>query len=304
MAARRGIKAIAAVDVKNASTRDNFVPLVSEHVPGHLTWLSKDQCSSESDRTTSISPLGTPRVITAGKGTCGSYNNRIVTEGTKITLTSAWAVGSFLSSVCLTSINLIQHWLMAACSSRQMGLAAPPGTYRTLQGHLYGGRCCLGEDLVQACAESMYFSGSLYWQNNYSDQRVIHNCPPATGFLREDVGMSTAIPCTHTAPHTTLVSLFSACRTLLWHKSWGLFSKEVIYTGGRKNAAPTTVSPHLMQKPGGLPTNCHNFFMNSSGLPAWSSLWPYKQTLMLMWLHSLWLAFSQRTALMQLLRPI
>lgn len=64
------------------------------------------------------------------------------------------------------------------------------------------GRCCLGEDLAQACAESMYFSGSLCWQNNYSDQRVIYNCPPATGFLREDVGMSPAIACTHTQLHT------------------------------------------------------------------------------------------------------
>lgn len=34
VAARRGIKAIAAVDVKNSSTRDNFVPLVTEHMPG------------------------------------------------------------------------------------------------------------------------------------------------------------------------------------------------------------------------------------------------------------------------------
>lgn len=46
MAARRGTQAIAAVDVKNTSTRDNFVPFVSEHMPGHLTWLRKDQCSS------------------------------------------------------------------------------------------------------------------------------------------------------------------------------------------------------------------------------------------------------------------
>lgn len=198
----------------------------------------------------------------------------------------------FLSSVCFTNINLIQPWLTAACSSSQMGLAAPPGTYTTLQGRLYGGRCCLGEDLAQACAESMYFSGSLYRQNNYSGQRVIYNCPPATGFLREDVGMSTAIPCAHTATHTTALSLFNACRILLWHKSWGLFSKEVTFTGGKKNAAPTTVSPHLTQKPGGLPTNCHNFFMNSSGLTAWLSLWPYKKTLMLMWLHSLWLALD------------
>lgn len=31
---------------------------------------------------------------------------------------------------------------MAACSSRQMGLAAPPGTSRTLQWRLCSGRCC------------------------------------------------------------------------------------------------------------------------------------------------------------------
>lgn len=34
----------------------------------------------------------------------------------------------FLSSVCFTNINVIQHWLMAACSSSQVGLTAPLGT--------------------------------------------------------------------------------------------------------------------------------------------------------------------------------
>lgn len=181
---------------------------------------------------------------------------------------------------------------MPACSSSQMGLAAPPGTYMTLWGCLCGGRCCLGKDLVQACAESMYFSGSLYWQNNYSGQRVIYNCPPATGFLREDVGMNAAIPCTHTSTRTAAASLLNECRILFWHKSWGFFSQGGHLYGGKKNAAPTTVSPHLIWKPGGLPTDCHNFFMNSSELTAWVSLWPYKQTRTLMWLHSLWPALD------------
>lgn len=105
---------------------------------------------------------------------------------------------------------LIQPQLMPVYSSSQMGLAAPPGTYTTLQERLYGGRCCLGKDLARACAESMYFSGSLYWQNNYSGQRVIYNCPPATGFLREDVGTNTAVPCTHTSTHTAAASLMNA----------------------------------------------------------------------------------------------
>lgn len=46
MAGRRGIKTIVAADIKNISTGDDFVPLVSEHIQDHLTWLSKDQCGS------------------------------------------------------------------------------------------------------------------------------------------------------------------------------------------------------------------------------------------------------------------
>lgn len=76
------------------------------------------------------------------------------------------------------------------------------------------------------------------------------------------------------------------------------FSKDVTCRGwggggvGVKNTAPTTVSPHLIRKPGGLPTNCHNFFVNSLGLTAWVSLWPYKPTQTLTWLYSLWLALD------------
>lgn len=177
---------------------------------------------------------------------------------------------------------------MAACSSSQMGLAAPTGTYRTLQGHLYGGRCCLGEDLAQACAESIYFPGRTII---VAKELFITVLPKRDSWGRMLV-WALLFP-VRTLLHTHHSGVAIRCmQILLWHKSWGLFSKEVTYTGGRKNAALTTVSPHLMQKPGGLPTNCHNFFMNSSGLTAWLSLWPYKQTLMLMWLHSLWLALD------------
>lgn len=148
----------------------------------------------------------------------------------------------FYLQYALQTLVLIQPCLMPAYSSSQMGLAAPPGTYTTLWGCVYGGRCCLGKDLVQACAESMYFSGSLHWQNNYSGQRVIYNCPPATGFLREDVGMNTAISCAHTSTHTAAASLFNECRILFWHNSWVFFFQGGHLYGGKKNAAPTTAS--------------------------------------------------------------
>lgn len=140
-------------------------------------------------RTTSMTPCETPRAPLQGKALAVLETIVwVAAEDTETVWTSPSAVLFFLQYILRTLI-LIQLWLMPVCSSSsQMGLTAPPGTYRTLQGRLYGGRCCLGKDLVQACAESMYFSGSLYWQNNYSGQSVIYNCPPATGFLREDVG--------------------------------------------------------------------------------------------------------------------
>lgn len=150
----------------------------------------------------------------------------------------------------------IQPRLTPACSSSQMGLAAPPGTYTTLWGRLYGGRCRLGKELVQACAESMYFSGSLYWQNNYSGQRVIYNCPPATGFLREDVGMNAVILWTHTSTHTAAASLFNECRTLFWHKSWGFFPRWSLVWGGKErssNHSQSTPHPKAWRPPHKLP---------------------------------------------------
>lgn len=46
VAGRRGRKPIVAADIKNVSMGDNFVPLVSEHIQDHFTWLSKAQCGS------------------------------------------------------------------------------------------------------------------------------------------------------------------------------------------------------------------------------------------------------------------
>lgn len=92
-------------------------------------------------------------------------------------------------------------------------------------------------------------SVSLYWQNNYSGQRVIYNCPPATGLLREDIGVSTAVLTTHTSTHAAAASLLTACRILSdISPGSGLFffSKEVTGVEGKKNTAPTTVSPHLI----------------------------------------------------------
>lgn len=69
------------------------------------------------------------------------------------------------------------------------------------------------------------------------------------------------------------------------------FSKEVTCMGEKR----MQLQPQpVIQEPGGLSTNCHNF-MNSSELTAWVSLWPYKQTQILMWLHSLWLALESPT---------
>lgn len=186
--------------------RDNFVRFASEHMPGYLTWLGKDQCSSvRVAEECSFFHWEHPELPLHGKAPAVPAITELLLGALKL---YQLVPKLSLSSVCFKNMNLTQHWLMAAYSSSQMGLTAPPGTSRALQGRLSRGRCCLGEDLAQACAESMCFSGSLYGQNNSSGQRVIYNCPPTAGFLREDVGMGTAIPCTHTATHTTAV-----CRT-------------------------------------------------------------------------------------------
>lgn len=134
----------------------------------------------------------------------------------------------------------------------------PQQVLRTWWGGACSGRHCRGEALVRARAESVRCSGSLSRLSNHRGRRGMYNHPPATGFVKEDVGTGAAILLAHvhTRPHTRQLHLYLMNRehppdiTFLF---CFVFPQEVTRTGGKKDTALTTesleASPQIVRQP-------------------------------------------------------